>query len=135
MGSKVIQRRRDLAGDRAFHVDRASAIERPAAISAANGGCVHFAASPGGTTSVCPAKARWGPLLPIRAYRFSTGDTAWLGEGDAMHLEAGRLEHGFNESDCACFGGSNRGTAKKIAGKGDGVHVGASQAGKRVFVN
>src|SRR6516162_759293 len=42
-------------------------------MSPAKGGCVHFACSPGGTTSVWPAKTKCGLAVPMRAHRFSTG--------------------------------------------------------------
>src|SRR5262249_54837585 len=46
------------------------------AISAENGGYFQAFSSPGGTTSVWPAKTRFGPAVPLRAYKFSTGSVS-----------------------------------------------------------
>ena len=44
----------------------------PSATSAANGPNRQRASSPGGTTSVCPAKTKFGAAVPYRAWRLRT---------------------------------------------------------------
>ena len=43
----------------------------PSCTTPLNGSCCHFSRSPTGTTSVWPAKAKCGPLIPRRAKRLS----------------------------------------------------------------
>ena len=64
---QIIERRRDEAGDAAFHVDGAAAVQHVVRDLAGKRRMRHAASSPGGTTSVWPAKTRLGFAVPMRA--------------------------------------------------------------------
>ena len=60
-------------------------------MSPANGACVHFASSPGGTTSVWPAKTRCGAPRADARVEIVDVVVARLGERHALDRKAGRL--------------------------------------------
>ena len=64
---EMIERRGDEAGDAAFHIDGAAAVQHVARDFAGKRRMRHVSSSPGGTTSVWPAKTRLGFAVPMRA--------------------------------------------------------------------
>ena len=82
---------------------------------------VHALSSPGGTTSVCPAKVMCGARGADAGIEIVDIGGAGLAEGDAMHLEAGGFQDIFEHAERAGIGRGYRGAAQQVAGDGEGI--------------
>ena len=118
---EIFQRRRDAAGDAAFHVDGAAAVKKSVLDVARE-----RAMSP------CALVARRHHVGMTREgnVRRAAADAgieivdvggAGLAEGDAMHLEAGALQDVLEHAERAGIRRGYRRTAQQIAGDGEGV--------------
>ena len=64
---QMIEHGRDLAGNRALHVNGAAAEQHAILDLPGERGVAPVRRIPGGTTSVCPASTRLGDAVPMRA--------------------------------------------------------------------
>ena len=95
----------------------------PSAISPANGGCVHFASSPGGTTSVWPANTRCGRGGADAGVEILDRRGAGLARRscDATVEARGLRARASIKRERAAFRRRHRRAAQQIAGEGDGI--------------
>ena len=99
---------------------------KPSFTSPANAPWVHALSSPGGTTSVWPAKVMCGAPRADAGIEIVDVGGARLAEGDAMHLEAGAFQDVLEHAERAGIRRGHRRAAQQIAGDGEGVGVGIS---------
>ena len=87
----------------------------------ANGGCVQALSSPGGTTSVWPAKHEM--RRPGADARVEIVDVrrARLAEGHAMDVEAGARQDAVEQAERAAFRRGHRRAAQQVAGEGNWI--------------
>ena len=120
MGGEIIQHRGDAAGDAALHVDGAAAVqktvldvagERAVGPGALVAGRHHVGVSGKGEVR------RRGADAGVEVVDIGG---AGFAEGEAMHLEAGGLQNGFEHAERAGVGRGYRGAAQQVAGDGEG---------------
>ena len=67
---------------------------------------------------MCPAKVMCGAAVADAGVEIVDIGGAGLAEGDAMHLEAGGFQNGFEHAERAGIGRGYRGAAQQVAGDG-----------------
>ncbi len=121
IGGEIVQHRRDAAGDAAFHVDGAAAIEK-AVLDLAG----ERAVAPGGLVAGRHHVGMSGKG-DVRRRGADAGieivdvGGAGFAEGDAMHLEAGGFQDVFEHAERAGIGRGDGGAADQVAGNGNGI--------------
>ena len=121
MRGQIIQHRGDAAGDAALHVDRAAAVEKTV-LDVAGERAVGPGAFVAGRHHVgMPGKGDVRGAVAEAGIEVVDIGGAGLAEGDAMHLETGGLQDGFEYAERAGVGRGYRGAAEEIAGNRKGV--------------
>ena len=119
--SEILQHRRDAAGDAALHVDRAAAVEK-AVLDVARERAVAPCGLVAGRHHV--GMAGKGDVRRVAAdagIEIVDVGGAGLGEGDAMHLEAGGFQDVFEHAERAGVGRRYGGAADEVAGNGNSI--------------